>query len=345
MLTERLDNREDNLTRGRINRIVLDEVEEAVGIALLIGVDAVEIHHLQKRLVVETGHGQIVYLCAGGVGEIFDVELELRLLNLVSANIIHVLHHQVPHREIGRRSGALEHLQIQRLVGGGDVARELADLKDLAIVRIFVGHGEDFVGVQRALERYIAQRGVEGVLARRKQTGTLDFLEIAAARYAIGAQRLEHLGDLADVARSGIFGLDDLKKVIRGIGRIGECGIRRPVVRRENLVFAEIHESDEVARLLVLARLVGDPHLYTRDAHARRDIREARGEAVVVVAEKLRQEVVAVLVVLVGIDGELRGLRAAAGVDGLGLGVLLRHKRRGGQAAELQLGLDTEERR
>ena len=57
------------------------------------------------------------------------------------------------------------------------------------------------------------------------------------------------------------------------------------------------------------------------------------------------EEVVAVLVVFVGIDAELRGLRPALRVDGLGLGILLRHKRRGRELAELQLALDAEKSR
>ena len=57
------------------------------------------------------------------------------------------------------------------------------------------------------------------------------------------------------------------------------------------------------------------------------------------------EEVVTVLVVLVGIYAEFGGLRAATGVYGLRLAVLLRHEGRGGKFAELQLRLDTEERR
>ena len=148
MLAERLHDREDDFALRRQYGIAVDEVEETVGITLFVRVYAVEVHHLQKRLIVKARHRQIIDLCACCIGEIFDVELEFRLLNLEPSEIIDVLHHEVPHGQIGRRGGAFEHLEEQTLVSSGDVARKLAHLIDLPVIGIFICHGKDFVGVQ-----------------------------------------------------------------------------------------------------------------------------------------------------------------------------------------------------
>ena len=85
MLAERLDYGEYNLAGGRYYSIAVDKVEETVGIALFVRVDAVEIHHLKERLTVETRHREVVYLRACSIRQIFDVELELGFLYLVAA--------------------------------------------------------------------------------------------------------------------------------------------------------------------------------------------------------------------------------------------------------------------
>ena len=110
-------------------------------------------------------------------------------------------------------------------------------------------------------------------------------------------------------------------------------------------MLGKVHKGHDVAALVKAAVLVGHPHLDAGDVDAGGDDGEALAEVVVVVVEVLGQEEVAVLVVLVGVDLELGGLGAAAGVDGLALGVLLRNQRRGGEFAELELALDAEQGR
>ncbi len=156
---------EYHLAGLRHDGIAVDKVEEAVGVALFVAVDTVKVHHLKQRLVAQAGHGQIVDFGAGSIGEIFDVELEFRFLNLIAAEGVDVFHHQVPHGQIGRIGGALEHFEEEALVGAGDVARELTHLVDLSVVGVLVGHGEDLVGAELALDGDVAQGGVEGVFA------------------------------------------------------------------------------------------------------------------------------------------------------------------------------------
>ena len=102
---------------------------------------------------------------SGSVAQILDIELEIALLHRVGAERIHVFHHEVPHRGVGRCGGAFEHLQVERLVGVGNVARKFAHLVGLSLVGVFVCHGEHLVGVECRLQRDVAEGGVEGVFA------------------------------------------------------------------------------------------------------------------------------------------------------------------------------------
>ena len=91
--------------------------------------------------------------------EILDIEAEILFLYLICPQRIDVLHHQVPHGGLGVDGGRLKHLEIERLVGGGDVGRELAHLIDLAVVCVLVCHGQHLVGAERALQRDVAVCG------------------------------------------------------------------------------------------------------------------------------------------------------------------------------------------
>ncbi len=51
----------------------------------LIGIDAVKVHHLQKRLVGYGPYRKIVYFRACSVRKEFDVELEVFALQLICA--------------------------------------------------------------------------------------------------------------------------------------------------------------------------------------------------------------------------------------------------------------------
>ena len=342
---ERFRDRKNNLAGRCQNSIAFDIVEEAVGIALLIAVDTVEIHHLKKALVVQPGHGQIVDLSARSVGKILDVEPEFIALQLVSAHRIDVLHHQIPHGQLRRCCRSLQHFQIERLIGRCDVGRELAHLEHLTVVGIFVCNGKNLVGVYAALHRDIAESTVESILRRTEQSGALHFLIVLAALDAISRKRFEHLRDTVDVAGAGEVVLDDGKKVVGVVRRVRQSRIRSPVVAGKMTALAKVHESDKVACLLEASAFVRHPHFYTCDFDTGSDIGQARAKTVVVVAEEMTEKEVAVLLVLVGVDSELGSLCAALAAHRLRFRLLLRDKRCRRELAELQLCLQTEQRR
>ena len=174
----------------------------------------------------------------------------------------------MPHRQLWRRCGALEHFQEKGLVGGRYVARKLAHLVYLSVEGVFVGHGEHLVGIERAAERYVAERGVEGVLARRQQPRAFHLLVVAAALYAVGRQRFEHLSDVIYVSGAGIFSLDGGEEVVRCVRGVWQRRIRRPVGVCELSLFGKVHKAHEVAALVVFAAFIGYPYLDAGDVDA-----------------------------------------------------------------------------
>ena len=102
MIAERLNNRENDFARRGLNRVSLEVVKLTIDIGLLVGVQAVEVHHLQQRLAIDLASGDISKLITCSITQVLDIELKVVFLNLVSAKGIHILHRQVPHGEIGR---------------------------------------------------------------------------------------------------------------------------------------------------------------------------------------------------------------------------------------------------
>ena len=101
VFAERLDNREDDFARGGLNRIALNIVKAAIDIGLVVGIQTVKVHHLQQGLAVDVTNGDIGHFATRGVAQIFDVEFEIVLLDLVGAQGVDILHGEVPHGKIG----------------------------------------------------------------------------------------------------------------------------------------------------------------------------------------------------------------------------------------------------
>ena len=88
-------------------------------------------------------------------------------------------------------------------------------------------------------------------------------------------------------------------------------------------VLTEVGEGDNVSRLIVIATAIGHPYLYLGDLGTRRYEGQLGHGLVVAVTEEMTQEEVAVLVIVVDVDLEVRRLYAPLRGDGTRLGVLL----------------------
>ena len=108
-------------------------------------------------------------------------------------------------------------------------------------------------------------------------------------------------------------------------------------------LFAEIHQTHDIAGVGGGARSVGDPDIQSQQLHLRVDDRQVLHRLIIGIPEILRQQEVAVFLVLIRLD--LKGLRAGTALHGhrLALRPLVGDDGRQPELAELHLRLDAEQ--
>ncbi|OPZ46119.1 MAG: hypothetical protein BWY95_01809 [Bacteroidetes bacterium ADurb.BinA104] len=108
---------------------------------------------------------------------------------------------------------------------------------------------------------------------------------------------------------------------------------------------AQIGESNNVARIVIVAALVGDPHFNTCDPYSRYDVGQHGHIPVIAVTEEVSQKEMAVLVIAAGIYLEVGQLLAALRAYRRRCRLLLRQHHLQLQFTELQVGPQSEQRR
>ena len=198
------------------------------------------------------------------------------------------------------------------------------------------------VGLQRRVQRHIAQRIVQRVFRAVQQSRAFQFLIVGAA-HEIG-NGIQHGARLVDVSGSGI-GVHHLE--VFAVGLVAGHGQSRdaPHRIRHRLVFSQIGQRNDVACVGGRSRLVGHPYLHAVDGDAGGDVGQCAHGGIIVAAEILREEEMAVLLIVGGIHLKRGGLRAALACHARARRLLLRYHRLQFQFAELQVGADTKQLR
>ena len=310
---------------------------------------------MRLKVIVQTVAAQEFDQCralrplVGDIGQIdtrritlvLDVETELLPLHRRS-EIVNIFHHQPPVVLEGSAGGVTQRLDEEGLRGIGQVAGELAHLIAHAAQCIFVGHRQHLVGLQTGLQRDVAQRLVHRIFRRIEQTGTRQFLVVQTVLEVRDAH--QHRTRLVDVT-GGLIRAG--QRLVFRIGKVAGDGLalRFPVSVSHDLLLAQVCEGDDVTAVGGGTRLVGDPHLHAVDLHTRGEVRQLRHRLVVVLAEVLRKEEVAVLLVVGDIHLEGGGLYTTLRRDALRRRLLLREHRLQLQFAELHIRPDTKEAR
>ena len=101
VFTERLNYREDNFTCLRLDCIALKVVKLTIDIGLLIGIQPVQVHHLQQRYAIDCSSRNIGQFITRRVAQVLDVKFKVILLNGICTQGIDILHCQIPHGIIG----------------------------------------------------------------------------------------------------------------------------------------------------------------------------------------------------------------------------------------------------
>ena len=110
-------------------------------------------------------------------------------------------------------------------------------------------------------------------------------------------------------------------------------------------VLSEVSQSDDATSVRGGSRLVGNPYLHTGDLDTRRQVGQCRHRLVVTLSEIVRQEEVAVLLIVSHVHLEGCGVRTSLRGHALRRRFLLREYRLQFQPAELHIRADTEEAR
>ena len=335
----------EGLSHGEVDAALVDgvafyEVELSVGVCLVVIVQSVQVHGLQQGGALQCGFGQIGDVHAAGVGEELDVEFELFLRHAGGAQTVDVLHHQSPSGQLRTAARGLQHLHVEGLGVVVDVGTEFAHLIGLAAVFVLEGDAQDIVGLQRAVQRYVAQRRVQVVFRRGEQARTLQFLVVVAAHHAIV---VEQRRGLTDFACAGQFVHEGL---VLGVSLVR--GHRHRTAAPKTLVadvriLAQVGKGNDVAVVGGGRRLIGNPYLHASDGDAAGYRRQGLHVFVVLLAEVVGEEEVAVLLVVGG--RELEGVGGRTALRGYALRgrLLLADHGLHLQSTKLNVGAQTEQ--
>ena len=264
------------------HRVAFDIVEIAVAVGFVVVVEAVGTEELDDRCALDLLLGDIAEVDTGGVALVFHVEAELLLLD-IGGEIVDVLHHQRPVALRGVVAGVFQRLHEERLFRVGDVAGELTHLIGAASVGVLISHGKHLIGLQRGLERDVAECVVHCVLGRGQEACALQFLIVGAA---FQPRAVEDSGSLVDVARRTVAVRHRLILRVGGIRRHGGA-CRGPTAVAHLRVLTEVREGDDVSGVCRRSALVGHPDFHTVDGHARGEVRQRSHAGIVVVVEIL----------------------------------------------------------
>ena len=135
--------------------IALDVVEIAIGVCLLVVVQAVATQSTQQDDILGLLLRDIGNIHARGIALVLDVKTELLLLD-IRCQVIDVLHHERPVGLLWIVRRILQGLDIEGILGCGMVGSELTDAVGLAAIGELISHSQHLVGLQRGLQRDIS---------------------------------------------------------------------------------------------------------------------------------------------------------------------------------------------
>ena len=331
-------------------------VENAIRLGILLDIEIVHVEHPDQGDGGQVGRRQE---SLQSLSRIFieDIQFEILLADIVGANVIDVLHHQVPQGDIHPLGDALQHLDEQNiglLLIVRHIIGEFTHLIVAAVVGEFIADPQDILRFQVRRdgdEAQLGHVGIQGILRRSQQAGG-DLLEVTGLLHLklAGGQG----GDRAFQGPAVRIGPDQVEEGIRVVGgqfpaedvAVHRTGLAIQVGRirvGEAIILANVCHGNNVPDVLGLVPVVGHPHLNTGHLEQAVDLgqiaqRLFKGRPVI-----MGQEEVAVLIVLVGLD--LKILDLGPTLDGQLLPVRLLLGSQGCQAqiTEFQLGLDPEE--
>ena len=207
-------------------------------------------------------------------------------------------------------AGVFQRLHEQCLVDILHIGGELTHLESLSCIGVFKGHSQHLVGLQCALQRHIAQSLVHRIFRAVEQSCLFQFLIVGSAYKS--TDTIEHAARLVDVSRSGIHA-HHRRILVVGIVVGHGFSCHTPYRVRHTDVLTKVGECHKITCISGCSCLVGHPDFHTVDGHAGGHVGQGFHGIVIFVAKILRQEEVAVFLIVGHIDFKGGELHAALG--------------------------------
>ena len=340
--TKRLNIWEENTPRTALYESPLisrrvKPVEHTVGIVIALrSIHAVHPEKLDERDTLLGTVGEKADANATLIALVKHIETEIVATELATLEEVDILHHELPQRTMGVYGGTLKQLDDECAGVVDAIRRQLTNLVHIGIAHHLVleSNGEHLVIAERLVQGNEAQLRIEGVLVAVEQPRTLHLLVVDASRKT---QALHVAGDGVDTTHAAAT--YNLQHVVGGIaGHHGSHSVKAKVGRH---TLAKVCQGKNVAVLRDSSTHIRTPHLNTQYAHVAVHHRQRTHSPIVVVVEVLRDEVVSIVLVLVGAYLELMAAGTTLHLHILRAGLLLTEHSINGQSAKFQLGVET----
>ena len=351
-----------------IDRRVVHVIEHPVLVGQSVDVDAVHAQNLHEELAFERFTGDVVEVHPGVGVVVPHVQTEVFVAHTKRPHGVNVLHHHPPKRrlipvvQLHLGDGRLEHLQNQGARCGVPVLAQRPHLVGLPVQGVLVGDRQDLGVVERLTQRDEPQPVVEGEFGRAQLSRISNALVVHALLQLSAQGPRDGLVGTCEIHDAFVKGQTAEQIVVEVAGRpvgrgfsrrlqqgsiehacvVGEAA-HRQVGRDVIGVLAQVGERHDVPDVLGVG--LGVDHVHLNAVDHRPGIGHGQGphRHVVLVDEVLRQEVVAVGLVVVGADVELLRLGATLDFDFTALAFLLAEHRGVVEAPPLGFQLDPEQ--
>ena len=250
--------------------ISLHIVEVAVGVCLVVVVEAVGSQGTDENGVFHLWLRDICKINACSVALVFDIQSELGLLDVLG-EIIHVFHHQSPVCHHRCRARVLQRLDKQGLGSIGIVGCKLTHLIGHSTVCVFERHSQYLVGLKCCLQTDISQGTVECVFRRGEQSCALHLFIIHTTRKS--SYSIQHGVGLVDVTGGSI--LSHHRRILT-VGIVARHNITLSSPHRVTKVtaLAQVGESHDITCIARRSCLVCHPYLHTSDLDTGHQVRQ-----------------------------------------------------------------------
>ena len=211
----------------------------------------------------------------------------------------------------------------------------------MSTIGVLIGYSQHLVLVQCGFQGDITQCGIQCVFAVIEQSSRLNLLIIFAQVHI--RQVLHHRTNLLNITDICMLHGQSLIERVRFVIRhsCSRSCTNRCVQNMLWIILAQVGQRHDITCLIIIATFVGYPHFNAVNRHTTRNIRQRLHSLLIIVAEIITQEEVAILVIAINWYLKAGCLCTTFTRNGLTFRVLLRNQCLHFQFTKLQIGLDT----